>query len=159
MPEPKVFNGATGQLVHGAAIADPSGGLTIDAEARTATNGILAALRRAAVIAGATQAPPATNVWSVGRVALGAAIANPAGGATIDADLRTAINSILTVLRGHGVIADGAAMPTHIVDEDTSTVTSAAIANLSTATGDAECRTAINSALAAMRSANLIAQD
>lgn len=34
-----------------------------------------------------------------------AAIANPSGGATIDAEARTAVTSILGALRAHGLIA------------------------------------------------------
>ncbi|MCH8989862.1 MAG: hypothetical protein IIA92_13785 [Chloroflexi bacterium] len=44
------FNGSTPAAQH-AAIADPSGGVTVDAEARTAINGILAALQTTGIIA------------------------------------------------------------------------------------------------------------
>lgn len=160
MPAPTVFNAPTSMWVHAAAIADPSGGLTVDAEARTATNAILAALRDKGVIASAA-ALNTRHTWNAAtsQVVLGPAIADPSGGTTVDADARTAIGSILTVLRVFGVVAGATGGPSLVLDEDTGAVSTAAIADLSTATGDAECRTALNSALAALRSRNLIAQD
>jgi Protein of unknown function (DUF2793) len=52
--------------------------------------------------------------WPVGGIAVnglqvvgpqGAAIANPTGGATVDAEARTALNTLLGALRTHGLIA------------------------------------------------------
>lgn len=51
MPDPKVFDEDTRAWVHGAAVANPSGGATVDAESRTAINAILAALRSAGILA------------------------------------------------------------------------------------------------------------
>jgi hypothetical protein len=165
MPSPTVFNASTSQWVHGAAIANPTGGTPIDAESRTAINSILSALRAAGVIAGATQLPVghAYN-GTTGQIVLTGAIAAPSGGATVDAESRTAIGSILTALRNGGVIAGGTADPSITAlayDEDTSAwAVRPAIADVSGgATVDANGRTAINSALAAMRGRQLIAQD
>lgn len=159
MPSPTVFNASTGQWVHAAAISNPSAGTTIDAESRTATNSILAALRAKGVIAGASQVN-VSHTHQGRRNVLAAAISAPTGGATADAELRTAIGSILTVLRGYGVIAGSDNLTTLILDEDTHALTTAAIANVSGgATADTNCRTAINSALAGMRARGLIAQD
>lgn len=165
MPSPTVFNAGTSQWVHGAAITDPSAGATIDAESRTATNSILAALRAAGVIAGASQLPTGhSHNGTTGQIVLTSAITAPTGGATNDANLRTAIGSILTALRNAGIIAGGTSDPSVTsltYDEDTSAwAVRPAIADVSAgATIDTNCRTAINSALAAMRSRQLIAQD
>lgn len=51
MAEPKVWDEDAGMFVHAAAIANPTGGATVDAEARTAINAILVALRARNVIA------------------------------------------------------------------------------------------------------------
>ncbi|MFC9966331.1 hypothetical protein ACFVH4_19050 [Nocardia ignorata] len=51
MPEPRYWDEDTSASVHGPAIADPTGGTTIDAQSRTAINAILAALRSAGIIA------------------------------------------------------------------------------------------------------------
>ncbi|WP_446224971.1 hypothetical protein ACTWPB_07595 [Nocardia sp. IBHARD005] len=51
MPEPKFWDEDTSAPTHGPAIADPTGGATVDAPARTAINAILAALRSAGIIA------------------------------------------------------------------------------------------------------------
>jgi len=162
MPAPKVHNAATGQLVHGATITNPTGG-TPDAESRTAVNAILAALRNAGVIAGATSISlgqtfnPATS-----QIVGGAAIAAPAGGATIDANCRTTINAIRAVLQNAGLIAGAATtLGAHAFDEDSYSLTvGAAIPDVAAGgTTDTEGRAAINSALAAMRLAGLIAAD
>lgn len=160
MPEPQVFNAATNQWVHGDAIADPTGGATVDTEARAATNDILSALRSSGVIAGATDLN-AGHTWNEAtrQVVLGPAIANPTGGATVDTQARAAIDDMLDVLRANGIIAGGTGGPSHVLDEDTNQWASAAIANPTGGTADAELRTALNDALAAMRSASLIAQD
>jgi hypothetical protein len=50
-PGPQVFDEDNSTMVYAAAIADPSGGATIDAQARTAIVAILAALRAAGIIA------------------------------------------------------------------------------------------------------------
>lgn len=160
MPSPTVFNSGTSQWVHAAAISNPTGGVTADAEARTATNGILTALRNKGVIAGATQVNTSHTSQGARRNVLGAAVSDASGGATVDANCRTAINSILAVLRGFGVIAGSDSLTTLILDEDTAALTTAAIADVSGGTpADAECRTAVNAALSAMRKRGLIAQD
>jgi hypothetical protein len=48
------LNGPTNQLCQGPAIADPSGGATIDTQVRTALTSALAAMRDAALITGGT---------------------------------------------------------------------------------------------------------
>ncbi|MFB7595755.1 hypothetical protein [Streptomyces sp. NPDC056160] len=160
MPQPTVLNKATGQWVHHAAIADPSGGATADTQARTAVVAIVAALRNAAVVAGATQ----LNIghqWNAAlrKVVLGPAIANPAGGTTTDAAARTAIGAVLTVLRTTGIVAGGTSGPALVLDgPEHQWADGAAIADLAVdGSGDDELRTALNAALAAMRSAELIA--
>lgn len=165
MPSPSAFNASTGGWVHGAAISNPSAGATVDAEARTATNSILAVLRAANVIAGASQLPVGHSYnGTTGQTTLSGAISDPTGGATVDANARTAIGSILVALRNAGLITGGTTHPSIAAltfDEDTSSwAVRPAIADVSGgATVDANCRTALNSALAAMRSAQLIAQD
>lgn len=163
MPAPTVFNAATGQMVHAAAISNPTGGATVDAEARTATNSILAALRISGAIAGATSMNLGqTFNAATSQIVQAAAIAAPTGGVTQDANARTTINSIRTVLQNAGLIAGATTtLGAHSFDEDTSNVTTgAAIANVAAGgTTDAECRTAVNAALAAMRLSGLIAAD
>ncbi|MEN2423010.1 hypothetical protein AABB02_33480 [Streptomyces rimosus] len=52
MPDqPTVFDEDAGHYVHSAAIANPAGGATVDAEARAAINQILAALRSRGLVA------------------------------------------------------------------------------------------------------------
>lgn len=159
MPQPKVFNKATGQWVHHAAITDPTGGTTTDTQGRTAVVSILAALRSAGVIAGATH----LNVghkWNatLRKVVLGPAITDPTGG-TPDAAGRTAIGSVLTVLRKTGIIAGGTSGPAFVLDAtEHQWAAGAAIADLAVdGSGDDQMRTALNAALAAMRDAELIA--
>lgn len=161
MPSPAtVFNAGTGQWVAAAAITDPTGGATVDSQARTATNSILAALRTVGVIAGAT----AVNIghsWNLttNKVALNAAITDPSGGATVDTNCRTTIVSVLTLLRRASIIAGGTDNPVHGYDATSRGLTTgAAIADVAAGgTTDTECRAAVNSALAAMRTAGLIA--
>lgn len=160
MPSPTVFNAATSQWVHAAAIADPSGGTTTDAEARTATVSILDVLRNAGVIAGAS----GVNVgqaWNgpTNQIVQNAVIAAPSGGATTDAETRTAIGSVLAVLEGCALIAGGTAGPPFVLDAaESQWAVGADITDVSGgATVDAECRAALNSALAAMRLAELLA--
>lgn len=50
MPEPQGFDEDTYSPVHGAFIADPTGGATVDAEARTAIGAIIDVLRSAGLI-------------------------------------------------------------------------------------------------------------
>jgi len=160
MPQPKVFNQATGQWVHHAAIADPSGGTTTDSQARTAVSSILAALRNAGVIAGGTH----VNIghqWnaSMRKVVLGPAIAGPTGGTTTDTAARTAIGNVLNVLRATGIIAGGTTGPSLVLDDtEHQWAAGAAIADLAVdGSADDQLRTALNAALAAMRDAELIA--
>jgi len=160
MPQPKTLNTATGQWVHGAAVADPSGGATADTQARAATVSILAALRAAGVLAGAT----GLNVGhsfnaATAQITLQAAIADPTGGVTIDDVARPTISSILGVLRRAGVIA-GAPVggPQFTLNGPTNQLCEGpAIADPSGgSTIDTQVRTALTSALAAMRDAALI---
>jgi hypothetical protein len=160
MPQPKIFNAATGMLCHGAAITDPSGGATVDTQARAATASMLAALRTAGVIAGAV-AMPVSTIYDHPRrnQALTPAIADPTGGTTTDSQARAAITSILAVLRSVAFVAGGSADPAFALNQPTMQLCAgAAIADPSGgATIDAECRAALVSALAAMRSYGLIA--
>ena len=161
MPQPTLLNQATGQWVHHAAITDPSGGTTVDSQARTAIASILGALRNTGVIAGATHLN-VSHQWNgtLRKVVLGPAIANPTGGTTTDAAARTAIGSVLTVLRNTGIIAGGTATaPGFVLDgPEKQWAAGAAIADLAVdGSADDELRTALNAALAAMRSAELIA--
>lgn len=163
MPAPTILNAATGKLCHAAAVANPTGGATVDAEARTATNAILAALRIPGVLAGATAENISQTFNAATRqVVQAAAIAAPAGGATVDAECRTAINSIRTVLQNAGLIA-GATTTLGAVafDEDYYGLkVGAAIVDVTGgATIDAECRAAVNAALTGMRRSDLIAAD
>lgn len=159
MAQPSAFNGPTDQWTHGAAIADPSGGTTTDAQARTTIISILAALRSVSVISGAT-ALDVSQGWNgpTSQIVQGPAIAAPSGGTTADAELRTAIGSVLAVLQSTGIIAGGSGGPTPVLDPTTNQLAAAGpIADVSGgATIDSQGRTAINSALAAMREASLI---
>lgn len=159
MPQPTVLNAATGQWVHAAAIADPTGGTTTDTEGRTTIGALLAALRAAAVIGGAT-ALPLTQGWNAAqrRVVLCKGIADPTGGTTTDTELRSTLGSVLAVLRDFGIIDGGTGFPTFVLDGDTHQWSTTAVPDVSGgATLDAEGRIALNSALAAMRLAELIA--
>lgn len=160
MPQPKVFNKATGQWVHHAAIADPTGGTTTDTQGRAAVVSILAALRSASVIAGATR-PNIGHKWNGAqrKVVLGPAIADVSGGTTTDAGGRTAIASVLAVLRKTGIIAGGTSGPSFVLDApEHQLAAGAAIADLAVdGSADDQLRTALNAALAAMRDAELIA--
>lgn len=160
MPSPTVLNAATGQWVHAAAISDPSGGASADTQGRTALASILAALRNAGVIAGATHLNLG-HQWNatLRKVVLGPAIADPSGGATTDTAARTSIGSVLNVLRATGIIAGGTAGPAFTLDAtEHQWAAGPAIADLAVdGSADDELRTALNSALAAMRSAELIA--
>jgi hypothetical protein len=159
MPQPKQLNAGTNQWVHGAAVADPSGGATADPQARAAVVSILAALRAAGVLAGATGLNlghtfnPATE-----SVALQPAIADPAGGTTIDDVARPVISSVLAVLRRAGIIAGATSGPQFTLNGPTLQMCQGpAIADPSGGTTiDAQCRTALTAALAAMRDAALI---
>lgn len=163
MGQPVVLNLATRQLVHAAAIANPTGGATVDAESRTATNAILAALRLRGVVAGQVQLNVSQG-WNAAtnQVVLTGAIAAPTGGATIDANARTSINSIRVVLQNAGIIGGATTtLGAHSFDEDSSSLTiGAAIPNVAAGgTVDPETRTALNAALVGMRSAGLIPAD
>lgn len=159
MPQPKYFNAATSQWVHGAAITDPTGGTTTDSQGRTAISSILAALRAAGVIAGATSLN-LTYGWNAGRsqVVLLPAITAPSGGATVDTEGRAAISSILAVLGAAGIVGGGSAGPSGALNAATNQMCeAAAIVDVSGgSTVDSQFRTAVNAALAAMRDAALI---
>lgn len=164
MPAPSQFNPATGMAVHAAAVADPAGGATQDANSRAATVAILSVLRAAGVIAGATQNPLSHSFnGPTFQTTLAAAIGNPAAGGTTDAELRTGIVALLTAMRNAGWIAGGAdpSITPLTFDEDSyNWANAAAIANVAGgATVDTECRAAINAALAACRLRGLIAAD
>lgn len=160
MPSPTVFNSATGQMVHGAAISDPTGGAITDSQARTATVSVLTALRAIGVLAGGATLLNNGNQFDGTHTALLAAITAPTGG-TPDPELRTAINGILGALKQAGVIA-GRTVPVSLTSmalrTDLGESPSVAVVDVSGGANiDANCRTAINSVLAAMRSASLIA--
>jgi hypothetical protein len=159
MPQPKQLNTATSQWVHGAAVTDPSGGATADTQGRTAAAAILAALRAAGVLGGAT----ALNLGhsynaATASVTLQPAIADPTGGVTIDDVARPTIISILGVLRRTGIIPGGTGGPQFTLNGPTAQLCQGpAIADPSGgATTDTQLRTALTSALAAMRDAALI---
>lgn len=167
MASPTIWDEDYNCYVHAAAIADPTGGATADSQARTAVNSILAALRVARIIGRDTTAtvepqPAGASVWDSGRQAyvLAADISAPAGGATVDAELRTAIGQVLTALRGAGVLAGGSNVGPTVWDEDTNSYT---FSQYTTPTGgtttDAEGRAQLNLAAAALKSAGLLAQD
>lgn len=160
MPSPTVFNSATGQMVHGAAISDPTGGAISDTQARTATNSILAALRAVGILAGGSGPTLATPQFDGTGTALLASITAPTGG-TPDPELRTAVNGIITALKNAGVLAGrtaAASLTAMSLRTDGGEAPAPAVADVSGGSNiDANCRTAINSALAAMRSASLIA--
>lgn len=167
MASPTIWDEDFRCFVHAAHIADPTGGATNDAESRTAINAILAALRAARIIgrdATATveeQTPPA--VWDAdrGSYVRAAAIASPSGGATQDAELRTAVGQVLTALRkGLVIVHTAAAGNPDVYDED---VSSYAFSAYTTPTGgtttDAEGRAQLNLAATAMKSAGLLTND
>ncbi|MFJ8153961.1 hypothetical protein [Streptomyces sp. NPDC094468] len=159
MPQPKQLNQATGQWVHGTAVADPSGGATADTQARAAAAAMLAALRAAGVLGGASQLNLGHSYNAANsQITLQPAIADPTGGVTIDDVARPTIISILGVLRRVGIIAGGSGGPQFALNGPTNQLCQGgAIADPSGgATVDSQCRTAITSALAAMRDAALI---
>lgn len=102
----QAFNGATGQIVQGPAIAAPAGGATVDAEARATINSIRTVLANARLIAGAT-----TNITSPVfdedhfMLKVGASIAGPTGGATQDAQCRAVLDGALSAMRLSSLLA------------------------------------------------------
>lgn len=105
MKGPLVHDNAKGCYVHAAAVADPTGG-TADAESRTAINAILAALRADNIIA-STSAMVGPTVWDEDAQCqvYRAFQANPTGGASVDAELRTAVGQAMTALRSANIMA------------------------------------------------------
>ena len=169
MASPTIWDEDFRCFVHAAHIADPTGGSFADTQSRTAINSILAALRAARIIGNdATgtveeQTPP--QVWDADRKSYvrAAAIANPTGGSA-DATLRTAVGQVLDALRKGLIIAHTAASGNpDQYDEDTSSYAFSAYTAPSGGTAgvdlDAEGRTALNAAAAAMRSAGLLTND
>lgn len=161
MPDkkPTVLNAGTSQWVHAAAIADPTGG-TADPEARVTAVSILAALRAAGIIAGATSLPSSVVQFSGTnyRTALLPDIAAPSGGANIDANARTAIGGILAALRNAGVLPGAPTVPALTLGTNGQLAPAPAVADITGGTIiDTQLRAAVNAALAAMRSRSLIA--
>lgn len=159
MSAPTVLNPATGQWCHGPAIADPTSGSTVDTQARAAASAILAALRNASVIAGATR-QTSGYAWNAAtnEIVLGVPVAAASGGTTIDTQVRAAIGSITGVLAAVGIVGGATHGPSFVFDGDTNQWAGAAIPDITGGTVvDDVCRTALNSALAAMRNAELIA--
>jgi hypothetical protein len=105
MKGPLVVDQAKFAYVHAAAIADPTGG-TADAESRTAVNAILAALRADNIIA-STGPMVSPSVWDEDAMCqvVRAFQANPTGGATVDAELRTAVGQTMAALRSANIMA------------------------------------------------------
>lgn len=166
MASPSIWDEDYQCLVHAAHIADPTGGAIVDAQARTAINAILAALRNARIIgrdSTATVEPQTSSAVFDGTKAgyvNATTIADPTGG-TPDPELRTAVVQCLTALRAAsrvGGTAAGAGPTTF--DEDTQ---SYAYSAYTTPTGganiDAEGRAQLNLAAAAMRSRGWLTQD
>src|SRR6266498_5455679 len=154
MGSPQFFNSNGGNPCHGPATVDPTGGATIDANARTAAVSMLAALRGHILAGAALTSPAAPNGYSQ---AYGAAIANVSAGATIDAEARVAINGMLAALREANIIAGGGpgSNPSVWDPKVFMHVHGAALADVTTgATIDAPLRTAVNNMLAALRSDN-----
>lgn len=166
MASPTVWDEDYKAFVHAAHIADPTGGTTIDSEARTAIVSALAALRAGWVIGRDStstvqaQVQGATVYDATRRCYVAAtAISDPSGGATIDTNLRTAVGQILTAMRGGGIIAGGSGSPS-VWDEDTDSYAFSAYTTPSGgATVDAEGRTAADAIAVALRSAGLLTLD
>lgn len=160
MPQPTLLNKATGQWVHHAAITAPTGGTIVDDESRTAVGSVIAVLQAAGVVAGATHLP-AGHQWNgtLKKIVLTGALTAPTGGTTTDADLRTAIGSVITVLEQAGLANGATTGPAFALDAaELQLAAGAAIDDLAVdGTGDDEARTALNACLAAMRLAELIA--
>jgi predicted deacylase len=157
--QPSILD-ATGRWVHGPAVADPAGGAITDTQARTATASILAALRARGILAGSTSLPSATQQFDGVHTALLPAITAPSGG-TPDPELRTGITGILAALKAAGVVA-GRTVPASLtamsLGSGGSEASAPAVVDVSGGANiDANCRTAIASAITAMRSASLIA--
>lgn len=168
MSTPTIWDEDFQCYVHAAAIADAAGGTTVDTNARAVLASANAALKLARITgrdATDTVEPQATaNVYDSDRKCFvrTTAIADTTGGATVDAELRTAIVQILNALRGARVIAHasfGLAGPT-VWDEDAASYTwSQYTTPTGGATEDAEGRTQANAMAAALKSAGLLAQD
>jgi hypothetical protein len=106
MKGPLVVDQAKFSYTHPAAIADPTGGATIDTQSRTAVAAILVALRNQGIIAGPG---PQTNptVWDEDVMCQvnAAFIASPTGGATVDTELRAALVQAINALRSANIVA------------------------------------------------------
>jgi hypothetical protein len=161
MGQPTVWDATRFCRCHGT-VTDASGG-TPDVEGRAQFALALAALRSAGIVSGGTamKGPLAIDQDSFAYVHAGV-IAAPSGGATIDTQARASVVSIIAALVAQGIIA-GAGPQTNptVWDEDVSCqVNGVAIADpTGGATIDVELRAAIVQTLAALRSANIIAQD
>ncbi|WP_262059673.1 hypothetical protein [Streptomyces sp. STR69] len=101
------FNAATAQITLQPAIADPTGGVTIDDVARPTIISILGVLRRVGIIAGGTAGPQFTLNGPTNQLCQGPAIADPSGGSTIDTQVRTALTSALAAMRDAALITGG----------------------------------------------------
>jgi hypothetical protein len=166
MATPTVWDEDFQCYVHHVHIADPSGGVTQDSQARAAIVSALSALRLARIIgrdATATvesQLAGATVYDATAKCYVqAAAISNPTGG-TPDAELRTAVNQILVALReAHIIVGGGVTGPT-VYDEDShSYAFSAYTAPTGGGTVDDEGRAQANLIATAMRSAGLLTLD
>ncbi len=161
MASPGFNNSNSGNPCHGPATVDPTGGATIDANARAAVVTMLTALR-GSILAGAQIAVPAVpNGFSQAFTAI---IANVSGGATIDVEARVAINGMLAAMREANMVAvaggNAGSNPSVWDPKVFMHVHGAALADVTTgAVVDTQLRVAVNAMLAALRSDNIIAQN
>jgi hypothetical protein len=165
MAQPTVWDATRFCRCHGT-VTDAAGG-TPDVEGRAQFALCLAALRSNGTIAGAVgSTAPLRGATAIDQDSFcythGVLITAPSGGATIDTQARTAVVAIIAALVNSGIVSGvGPQTNPTVWDEDVSCqVNSVALADpTGGATIDVELRAAIVQTLAAMRSANLIAQD